>query len=281
MPEAGGQPLAAGDRPRRRGVTQGGKDVRDIAYGRVAVEDGDDLGHTFTVAFLSRAQPGGQVAAGGRLRGARPQRFVAHDHPLGVRAHAQRQLRGRRVATLDLLIEGVDVGGGAHGQRLDLAGADTYPGGSLNRLPRLGERAAGGLHGGQPAKPVGVLFHRQVTGPIGRMQISMPGLPVGDPPDDDLTDHGGQRPVPAGLGAPPHHPVGVDNLRQPRFPCRAQVVVFLQALPGHLAETGQHLRLHLGVGEPGRVGPGQPADRLLEPHAGLRERVRGRLHRVR
>src|SRR5881394_3059602 len=73
----------------------------------------------------------------------------------------------------------------------------------------------------------------------GRMQISMPGLPVGDPPDDDLTDHGGQRPVPAGLGAPPHHPVGVDNLRQPRFPCRAQVVVFLQALgpPGGNGST--------------------------------------------
>jgi hypothetical protein len=85
----------------------------------------------------------------------------------------------------------VDVAG-CRGEVLHLAFAQSDPGGPADRLDRLVERPAGGLDGGQLAKPMGVLLLGQVQHRVGRVQVGGPGGAVGDARDADLAEHRGQ-----------------------------------------------------------------------------------------
>jgi hypothetical protein len=73
-------------------------------------------------------------------------------------------------------VELVDVAGGCRGEVLHLASAQPDPGGPADRLDRLVERPAGGLDGGQLAKPMGVLRLGQVSTASAGCRLADPGV---------------------------------------------------------------------------------------------------------
>jgi hypothetical protein len=113
---------------------------------------------------------------------------------------------------LPLRVEGVEVGGGELGQLLHLTFAQPLSGRSLDRIVPAFERAPRCLQRRQPAQAVRLGLDGQVQGRVGRVQIDVPGLTVGQTAGPDLTEHRQQPPAVAALDAAPDGTIGTDNL---------------------------------------------------------------------
>jgi hypothetical protein len=151
----------------------GADDAGGGAHDRVGVVDGAQGRHPLAAVFLPTGQAGrepvGALGRGG-FRGGLAQRLGAHHHPSGVDGqHQQRVVGGRHRHPRG--VEGVDVGGGAYGQRLDLPLADPGPGGFVDLVAGGVERAAYRLLGRGAAQPVRVHLGRQVQHRVGRVQV--------------------------------------------------------------------------------------------------------------
>src|SRR5260370_28254690 len=110
---------------------------------------------------------------------------------------------------LALLVEGVEVAGGAYGEVLELAFAYQDTGAPVDGVV---EGAPGGFDGGQAAQPVGVLLWGEVEYRVGGVQVAGAQGAVGDSGHGDLPEDGGQGPGVAGFDVAVLYPVGVDDL---------------------------------------------------------------------
>ncbi len=136
-------------------VAGGREDIGGGAHGRGGVIDGAHLGHSFAVAFLALGPSGGELG-GGRgcgCGGRRAQRVGAHDDALAVAGEHEHVVAGPgwRLAGG---VEGFDVDRGPLGERLDLAFAQSLPGGLGDPGDRVVVGAAGGFGDREAAQPV-------------------------------------------------------------------------------------------------------------------------------
>src|SRR5206468_5762433 len=158
--------------------------------------------------------------------------------------------------------------------------AHAHGGGPFDSRRGVGERAAGRLHRGQPAQPVGVLLGRQVTRRVGRVQVGAPAGAVGDTPDRDRPESGGQLSVPVRLGPRPRLPVGVDDLVKALLPAGLQVQVVLHQLAQDRYTLGVDAVLYLRVSQLARLRAGQPVHQPAEQLIGGNELFTRQVRRV-
>ena len=264
--DRGGQPLAAGLRPRCPGAggrAGPGDDVSRGAGGGSAVVDGGELGHPLAAVLLSGGQAGGQLAAGRRPGGGFPQRFGPHHNALAVELQHQQRLvisRGRRAPG----VERVYVRRGAAGELLGLPLAEPHPGGPLDGRGHAVERAAGRLQRGQLPQPVRMLLLRQVQPLIGRVHVRQPPCPVGHPGHRDLAEHRHQRAGMILLRARPRLALRAGDVLAALLARRLQVQAVLAQDPLQLPALFGQALLQLRVRQPGRPRPGQPLHDLLK-----------------
>jgi hypothetical protein len=238
VPDRPGQPFGCrfGPGPQRATAVPAagrGDDVVRAARGRLGVVDADQGGHPLAVRFLSGGQPGPHPALpGGGFGGGRAQRFGPHRDPLGVGGDHQQRRGGARHRDAGGVERG-DIGRGVHHRLLGLPFADHRAAAAGDRGVRGLERAAGGLHRGQPGQGVGRTAGRQRQRGIGRVEVARPGAAPGTPGHLHRAEQRGQQPAVAGL-----HPGSRDPVRARRggvvlpgsllLPCRPQVQVILQ-----------------------------------------------------
>jgi hypothetical protein len=219
-----------------------------------------------------------QLAGGARglLGGLLTQRVGAHHDPLAVaRDDQQIGVVGRRSRAL--LVEGVEVDGGARGELLDLALAQPLPGRPLERVDGVIERAARGLDRGQSAQPVRVLLDRQAQARVGRTQVAMAALPIRQPRHRDGPEHGPQRPLMPGLGRAARHAVSIDDALDAPLAQRAQVDMVLHQLAQQRAALGLHPVLEVGVRHVCRLRAAQEPDQPVKQPARPVKRARRRV----
>src|SRR6266545_2170051 len=243
----------------------GGGDADDIvgaAGGRGGVVGHPQGGHPFAGGLLAAGQPGAirpwPFRLGG-VPGRLPQRLGAHHHALAVHTHHQHGGVGARLGYHGTG-ERVDVGGGGHGQLLDLPLAHHLPAAATDRLGRLVERAAHRLNGGQPPQPVAVAPPGQPQGRIGRVDVALAGGAPGAPVHHDRPEDAGQQTTVTGLdraagdavGAGHRYWAGAHRLLLAEL---AQLEVVLQQLPQQVPAPQVQQLLQLGVSQPGsRLG---------------------------
>jgi len=145
-------------------------------------------------------------------------------------------------------IERVDVDGGPVGQRLDLAFAQVLTGGAFERGRGLVERSSRCFRCGQAAQPMGVPLGGQVQRCVGRIQVVMAAVPVGQPGDGDLPEHGAQPAAVSVLDRAMTHPVDIEHIGQAGLSLRAQVKVVLEQPPEQIASGDLEAVFEPGMG---------------------------------
>jgi hypothetical protein len=152
-----------------------------------------------------------------------------------------------------VLVEGVDVSGGGHGQLLDLpfgghfaaALGQRLPGGLEGAARRLGRRPLGQ---GVGVQPVG-----QVQGRVSGIKVASSLGPPGAAGHPHPAQHRGQVTGVARLDPAMTDPVGVDDRGDARLgegvllACRAQVQVVLEQQPQHLPALRGQVLLELAT----------------------------------
>ena len=167
-----------------------GQDVRRRTRRRGDLIDAADLGHAFAAALLTLGDTGekfGRGASGG-LGGGGTQGLGTHHDALAVAGEDERiggVSGGAGAGGVELL----EVGGSFENQTLQLAFAEALPGAPLDRRDGVVEGVPRGFDRGESAQPVGLGVERQVQQGVGGMQVGMPLLAVGEPPDADLSEH--------------------------------------------------------------------------------------------
>src|SRR5271165_5434252 len=215
-------PFIAGLRPGVRLAAGGrGGDVPRLADGGGEVGDGDDLGHLL--------DPGpGRIALPAVLAVLR-----AHGDALAVALHHDHVGRGQvrvRVAGA-LLVEIARPGGEILREAGELGAADRDAGPGLDDLLGLPEPAGGQVEGRQGPHPQGVRVIGQDLPGVGRVQVRLAPVPVGQPGDADRPEHAGHAPAVPGLDGAVPDPRGTGNLRGPLLAGTVDVERGLQQPP--------------------------------------------------
>ncbi len=191
---------------------------------------------------------------------------MAHHDALAVAGeHEHVALHGR--GPLTLLIEGVEVDGGAAGKFLWLALAQPLTRGPLDRRHGIIEGASGSLDSRQPAQPVRMTLGRQVQQRVGGVQVGGAARAVGTTLDLQFTEDAGQPPLVPGLNGAAAHAVGIDDRLDPSLAVGPQVQMILQEPAQQLATLDLEPLLELCVRHRGGLITLQPADQRLKPSA--------------
>ena len=145
--------------------------------------------------------------------------------------------------------------------------------GALYRRDGLVERAPGGLHGGHAPEPVGVQLCGQVEHRVGRVEVLLAPVPVGEAAHfDPAVEDRGQGTVVAGLDGAVDGTLGSRHALQALLLLGPQVHVVLEELAEDLARVGGEAVLQFRVGHGGRLRAPQEADDLFEELTGTLER---------
>jgi hypothetical protein len=144
-------------------------------------------------------------------------------------------------------VEVLDIDGRAGGELLDLALAEPLAGRGGDRGGRLRERSPRSLDRGQPPQPVGVPLAREVQLAVGRVEVGVREVAVGEPGDRDGPEDRAERAGVPSLDRAVPATVGIDHLLDPPFPDRAQLQLPLQQLAQQLPTAPIQLLFELGM----------------------------------
>ncbi len=236
----------------RRAGGRGG-DVFRLAGRGGEVGDRDDLGHL----LYPRVRGIALASVPAVLRAHRDALAVGlhHDHVAG-RAAAR--------AAGPLLVEVIGPGGQVRSKAGELRAADCDPGPVPDCLLGLPVPSAGQVAGGQGAHPQRVRVVGQHPPGIGRVQVRLAAVAVGQPRRPDRPEHAHHAPVVPLLHAAVPDPGRAADLRDTHLACAVDGEGGLQQLPLQLPPGLADHRLPLPVVRAGRVLRG-PGDHLREP----------------
>ncbi|MEA2501070.1 MAG: hypothetical protein QOD01_1181 [Actinomycetota bacterium] len=168
-------------------------------------------------------------------------------------------------------VEGVEVLRRGKRKFLNLALAHLLAAGAFHRLDSGVEGAPGGLDRRHATEPVRVALLRQVEHGVGRVEVLLTPPAVGDAVHLNLAEDGGQGPPVGGLRATPWHPLGVNDLVDPRLSVGPEVQVVLVELAQQRPAPLLHGIFELTMAERRCLGTLQEGNQRVEDLPGAKE----------